>query len=215
MPGPRLTTTSYALLALLRMGPFSAYELTGSMRRSALAELWPRTEASVYNEPRRLVSAGLATARERTRNGRRRTEYRITAAGRRAVADWLRAPGSGLAFECEGAVKAFFADATDLATLRAHLARLAEVDVAARDLVADFERGNVRFPDRIHFTAMAADLIASLHLARIAWAQRWSAVTRHWSGTALDDRSRRDAHDALRRLRDEIDTLLGADAPAP
>lgn len=200
---PRLTTTSYALLAVLRLQPFSAYELTKYMRRSALSELWPRTEAALYREPKLLVDQGLLAARSTTKAGRARTEYRITAAGRRALERWLREPGSDFSFECEAAVKAFFADATDLPTLRAHLERLAFPSDRARDAdaVDEFAAGQVHFPDRIHYTAMAADLIASVRLAVADWAARWLDHTAHWTGTELDATSRADADRTFRSVR--------------
>ena len=79
-----LTTTSYAVLAVLALRDHSTYELTKQMRYS-LHYLWPRAESNVYAEPKRLVAAGLAEAREGWTGERRRTVYSITNAGRRAL----------------------------------------------------------------------------------------------------------------------------------
>jgi DNA-binding PadR family transcriptional regulator len=122
---PKLTTTSYALLGLLNLQPFSAYELTKYMKRSALAQLWPRTETSLYKEPKVLEAHGFATADIASTGARARTVYSITPAGRRAFRKWLREPGGALVFECEAAMKAFFGDATDVKALRAQLEVLA------------------------------------------------------------------------------------------
>src|SRR5215831_13567826 len=83
-----LTTTSFAILGLLSVQPWSAYELTGQMKRG-LRYTWPRTETRTYQEPRNLVAHGLATAHTETQGKRRRTVYTITSRGRRALADWL------------------------------------------------------------------------------------------------------------------------------
>src|SRR5207245_995140 len=79
----KLTPTSYAILGLLALRPWSAYELTKQVRRS-LHFCWPRAETRLYQEPKNLVEHGLVKATT-TVNGRRpRTEYAITAKGRKA-----------------------------------------------------------------------------------------------------------------------------------
>ena len=59
----QLSPTTYALLGLLAIRSWTAYELTGQMRR-ALRYAWPRSEANVYSEIKRLVLRGLAEAVE-------------------------------------------------------------------------------------------------------------------------------------------------------
>ena len=58
---PALSTTSYAILGMLAMRPWTAYELTQQLRRS-LRYCWPKAESVLYDEPKRLVRLGLATA---------------------------------------------------------------------------------------------------------------------------------------------------------
>ena len=200
---PKLSPTSYAVLGLLASGPFSAYELTKHMRRSALAELWPRTEASLYREPKILEAHGFATATRDAIGARKRTVYAITPAGRRALRAWLRTPGQGLVFECEAALKAFFGDAGSLDDLRTQLRTIAG-EVAATDppaavMLRQLRDGDVRFPERLHYTAMSADLIARLRLAVASWAGDWADRTDRWSTVVLDDSSRREADRGPRR----------------
>lgn len=202
---PRLTATSFALLGLLRRGPFSAYELTTHMQRSALAHLWPRTAAGIYREPAKLVAHGFATATEQRNGGRARTVYSITDDGRRALAAWLAEPGDPWEFECEAAVKVVLGDGGDLHSLRTTLARLSEhrpgSDPPPAQLVAGWLDGQMRFPEQLHFTAMAADLIARVADAVAGWATDWHELTATWESVALDDRSRAQAEEALRRVR--------------
>src|SRR5215831_14123402 len=101
-----LTTTSYAVLSLLAIRDHSTYDLTKQMHLS-LHYLWPRAESNVYAEPKRLVAAGLAQAREEWTGGRRRTIYSITRTGRTALAEWLSAPGSQQRYESEALLKVF------------------------------------------------------------------------------------------------------------
>src|SRR5919198_2119040 len=86
--GRQLTTTSYAILGLLAIRPWSTYELAKQMRRS-LHHIWPRAESNVYAEPKRLVEAGLATAEVQKVGERPRTLYTITPKGRQALERWL------------------------------------------------------------------------------------------------------------------------------
>jgi PadR family transcriptional regulator, regulatory protein AphA len=204
----KLTSTSYALLGLLNLRPFSAYELTKYMKRSALAELWPRTEASIYKEAKALEASTFATARVASTGARARTVYSITPAGRRALRAWLREPGGRLEFECEAAMKAFFGDATDLETLRVQLQVLASQPESSipqtLEIFRDFRDSNVRFPERIHYTAMAADLISRINLAVVDWAESWLQHTESWSGTSLDGNSRAQADAVLGQLISEL-----------
>lgn len=201
---PRLTTTTYCLLGLLHQSPFSAYELTKHMQRSALAFLWPRTEAAIYREMHRLAEAGLADATTERDGNRERTVYRITPSGRAALQQWLAEPGDGLSFECEAAVKAFFGDATDVDTIRSQLSALVEQFEAraqqAAALGSGWLAGELRFPDRIHYTAMSADLIARVELVTHEWASDWLERTSSWRGTGLDAAKRAEALAVIERV---------------
>ena len=86
---PALTPTSYAILGLLAVKPWTTYELAQQMDR-ALGRFWPRAESKLYEEPKKLVAHGLARASSETVGKRRRTVYTITAKGRRALANGCR-----------------------------------------------------------------------------------------------------------------------------
>jgi DNA-binding PadR family transcriptional regulator len=204
MPG-RLTTTSYCLLGLLNLRSFSAYELTKYMRRSALADLWPRTEAAIYREGSRIVDAGLATAATEQDGNRTRTVYTITTQGRRALRSWLREPGATLTFECEAAVKAFFGDATDVESMRAQLQMIVDTtQTRASEMVPVMDgwtQGSLPFPERLHCTAMAADLISRLEQATLSWAEAWLENLDGWDGTKLDPAKERQARAVIAALQ--------------
>ncbi len=106
---PRLTTTTYGVLGLLAVRPHSTYELAKAMDRS-VGRVWPRAQSKLFEEPKKLVAHGYATAREESVGRRPRTVYTITRSGRRALAAWLAEPGDGPALEFEGLVKLIFAD---------------------------------------------------------------------------------------------------------
>src|SRR3954451_11209192 len=100
-PASRLTTTSFALLCLLGVRPWSSYELTRQMDRT-LGRMWPRATSKLYEEPKKLVLHGLARARTEQIGARTRTVYEITDPGRRALAAWMATPGAGPSLEFEG-----------------------------------------------------------------------------------------------------------------
>lgn len=206
---PKISTTSYALLGLLAIEPLSAYDLTKYMRRSALARLWPRTEASIYREPKILESLGLACSHTTATGARTRTVYSITPAGTRALRAWLATPSSPMTFECEAAVKAFFADAGDLSTLRSTLRDIADEPTGsgqkALGIARDLAAGRVRYPNRLHLSAMAADLIVEINLAHVRWARRWLARTQHWESSRLDTTAEQDARRALSSITSRLE----------
>ena len=104
-----LTTTSYAMLGMLAIRPWSTYELAQHMDRG-LGRLWPRARSNLFNEPKKLVAHGLATASDEAVGRRPRTLYTITPTGRRSLRKWLGSPGAGPVLEFEQLLKVFFAD---------------------------------------------------------------------------------------------------------
>ncbi len=128
-----LTTTSHALLGLLAIRPWSTYELAKQVQRS-LGWFWPRAERKLYDEPKHLVMAGLATAVVQHTGTRPRTMYAITHDGREAVRVWLDGPSAPPTLEFEAMVRVFFADGGTLEQLRA---TLAEVESAAATQIAE------------------------------------------------------------------------------
>src|SRR5262245_57934117 len=105
-----LSTTSYAVLGMLAVRPWSAYELTKQMRRS-LAYCWPKAESVLYDEPKRLVRLGLASANQEPAGGSRtRAVYAITDAGRAALRAWLATEPAPPRFELEPLLRLLYAD---------------------------------------------------------------------------------------------------------
>jgi PadR family transcriptional regulator AphA len=123
--GSTLTTTSYAILGLLAVRPWSTYELTRQMDRS-LGRIWPRAQSKLYEEPKKLVGLGLAEASTEQVGRRPRTVYAITERGSAALAAWVREPGSGPVIEFEQLLKLFFAEHGSRDDALATLARARE-----------------------------------------------------------------------------------------
>ena len=152
------TTTSYALLGLLALRPWTTYELTKQVQRS-LGWFWPRTERKLYDEPKKLVAAGWATATEQRTGKRPRTVYAITADGRRALREWLGEASAPPSVEFEAMVKVFFADGGTIEQLHATLDQV-ESDARARltvlrSMIEESRTGPYEFEHRLPVNALA------------------------------------------------------------
>jgi DNA-binding PadR family transcriptional regulator len=193
----KLTATSYAILGLLALRPWSAYELTKQVRRS-LHFCWPRAETRLYQEPKNLLEHGLVKATT-TANGRRsRTEYAITAEGRRALRAWLGEPSAPPRLESEALLRLFFAEHGTKEGLLATLAELEAQALAHREQAvaqaAEYLRGlhqppprqTAPFPERLHILGLVGRFTLD-HTALLAEWARWArAEVERWPdvGTA-------------------------------
>jgi DNA-binding PadR family transcriptional regulator len=166
------STTSFAVLGLLSVRPWTTYELAKQVQRS-LNWFWPRAERKLYDEPKQLAERGYAVATERFTGKRRSREYSITAEGRAALAAWLGEPAAPRTLEFEGMVKVFFADSGDLEQLLATLRGIiAEAEDRVRAIGAMATEGSP-FPERLHISALALPLALEQETAVLRWA-RWA-----------------------------------------
>lgn len=178
-PQEAMTATTYAVLGLLCVQPWSAYELTQQMGRS-LRFMWPRAESGIYREPQKLIGLGYATAEE-VAAGPRRTKlvYSATPAGRLAFRHWLQEPSAPPQFESEAMVKFFFCDHGSLGDARQALAELqahAEALLEAfRQITKSHQDNAGPFPERQHIGTLNGRFVydyASTLAHWAAWAQQ-------------------------------------------
>jgi PadR family transcriptional regulator, regulatory protein AphA len=118
-----LSKTAYVVLGMLRLGRRTGYEIK-SLVDISTRFFWAASYGQIYPELKRLEEAGLVTGTDDDSDGRRRRAYELTAAGERALHDWLTSTAPlSLELRHEGALKLFFADALDtdeqLALIRA------------------------------------------------------------------------------------------------
>ncbi|HET7822494.1 MAG TPA: PadR family transcriptional regulator [Ornithinibacter sp.] len=172
MPRDR-TTTSYAVLGLLAIRPWTTYELAKQVQRS-LRWFWPRAERKLYDEPKRLADDGLATATREHTGKRGRTVYTITEAGRAALRDWLGEPFAPPTTEFEGMVKVFFSDAGSRPQLLATIERIEAQATERVDEIAGLAATRPpAFPEREHLSAIGLRLFREQEEATARWA-RWA-----------------------------------------
>jgi PadR family transcriptional regulator, regulatory protein AphA len=178
-----LTTTSYAILGLLAIQPWSTYELARQMERS-LGRIWPRAESKLYEEPKKLVAHGLAQASSELSGQRRRTVYAITPAGRQALAAWLKDPGQGPVLQFEQLLKVFF---SENGTKQGTLASLVAAGRWAREQTAEslavgrqYLAGEGPFPERQAQLYVTVRFIDDFYALVGEWARWATRVVEGW-----------------------------------
>ena len=189
---PRLSSTSFAILGLLVVRPYSAYELAAQMRRS-FAFIWPRAVSGIYEEPKRLVAAGYATAAPQQRAGRRRTVYSVTEQGREAFERWLTQPSEPPAFESEALVRVMFADHADrehlLATLRGALEHARALQATLVEQARSYQDGGPA-PDRLHVIALGGRFLHEYAETLERWAAWALAEAESWPSAGGENAAR-------------------------
>jgi DNA-binding PadR family transcriptional regulator len=178
-----LTPTSYALLGLLAIRPWTSYELAAQMDRT-LSRFWPRARSKLYEEPKKLVAKGLAEATKEAVGRRPRTVYGITPEGRLALAAWLARPGEGPVVEFEQLLKVFFADSGSTADL---LHTLQDVRAWAQErTLVDIEvgrsylEGRGAFPERAAILVLTGRILDDLVGTVDRWAQWATEIAETW-----------------------------------
>ncbi|MGV1008577.1 MAG: PadR family transcriptional regulator [Dermatophilaceae bacterium] len=178
------TTTSYAVLGLLSVRTWTTYELAKQVQRS-LHWFWPRAERKLYDEPKRLVEQGLATAVREQHGQRPRTVYQITPPGRAALRGWLSEPPAPRSIEFEGMVKVFFADAGSLVQLNGTIESIESEAMGRLAALADLAATDpLPFPQRAHLSAIGLRLHYEQEDAVRRWAQWAKRQVAQWETTA-------------------------------
>jgi DNA-binding PadR family transcriptional regulator len=106
---------------MLRFGSRTGYDIKQKIEIST-GFFWGASYGQIYPELKRLEGAGLVAAEADPRGGVKRTAYRLTPAGERALHEWLADPGAQL-FELrdEALLKIFFGDLLTDAELLANV----------------------------------------------------------------------------------------------
>ena len=199
-----LSTTSYAVLGLLSLRSFTGYELAQQGKRS-LAHIWPKEDSVLYEEPRRLVARGLATAREERENGRTRNRYEITDEGREALREWLATKPAPPRFEMEPILRLAYLDQGGVPEALAAVAVMRDWASAhlerGREQLRDHIATGGPFPDRQHITAVVAPLLAGLYETIVEWAVSAEKEISSWDDTHVEGKD-------MDRLQQMYETLL-------
>jgi PadR family transcriptional regulator AphA len=172
-----MTTSSYAVLALLDLKPWTGYELTHQAQRS-LRYAWPKSERLLYAEPKKLVELGYATTHNEETGNRSRNVYTITGEGRHALNEWTNTRTQPPRFEIEALLRLLFADHGTLEDVLGALDEL-ETDIgehhhAIIELMGSYLDGGHPFPQRAHLSV----LFATLQIEMFRSIERWIEFAR-------------------------------------
>jgi PadR family transcriptional regulator, regulatory protein AphA len=207
---PALTSTSYAILGLLAVRPWTTHELVRQVDRS-LRRLWPRTQSKLYEEPKKLVARGYARAEDDSVGRRRRTRYTITPKGRRALAAWVREPGAGPVLEFEQLLKISFADSGTTDDIRTNLtATLEWVRRENEENLATaraYRAGEGLFPERAALNQLGGRFLTELYLTVARWAEWALEMVDDWADDPRDAPFDPAAQDEAIRLAQQADEI--------
>ena len=206
----RRTPTTYAILGLLNVQSWTTYELAKQVQRS-LSWFWPRAERKLYDEPKRLVADGLATATKESTGKRPRTVYGITDAGREELRRWLDEPPAPPTTEFEGLVKLFFAEAGSLEQLdgdpRRDRRRGHGAGRRAPGGRAEAAIDEPRFPERQHVGTVCLRLALDQELAVLRWVDWVRDQVAEWPDAG--DPGEWDGKRVLAELADDARAAVG------
>ncbi|MCA1789196.1 MAG: PadR family transcriptional regulator [Thioalkalivibrio sp.] len=191
----RLTTSSYAVLGLLAVRPWTGYELTQQATRS-LRFAWPKSERLLYAEPKKLVEHGLATALQESVGQRNRTVYTITDDGRTALQQWMSTAPEPPVLEAEALLRLLFAENGSVDDLTAALDQMA-ADAAERyaqvvEINIGYLDGLHPFPQRTHLSVLFATFQLELFDLIVKWVDFAKAEIATWpttEGLGMTDRT--------------------------
>ena len=214
---PAMTTTSYAILGLLAVKPWTTHELVQQVDRS-LRRIWPRAQSKLYEEPKKLVAHGYARASDDPVGRRRRTRYTITASGRRALAAWLQVPGDGPILECEQFLKIHLADGgtkadivTNIEATRAWVLAQNEENLAT---ARAYLEGSSAFPQRAALNQLVGTFLTSFYVTVAEWVDWASGVVESWPDDPADAPFDVEAAKEGVRRAEHVVSLLGPDGQA-
>jgi DNA-binding PadR family transcriptional regulator len=173
----QLSPTSYALLGLLSLRPWTTYELTQQAQRS-LRYLYPRAERHLYAEAKRLADAGLARTESKFTGKRPSTTYAITTAGRKALQDWLRTPPAPPVLEAEVLLRSFFGEFGRREDFLAALESARTQAIATQQELAEMAQrrldGTAPFPERVGVVVLTMRFVTDFHRLLEDWTN-WAA----------------------------------------
>lgn len=177
------TTTSFALLGLLGIKSWTAYEIVAQIKRG-VHFFWPRSEAHLYAELKRLVERGHARAEIVEGPRRQRTLYTITPEGRAALEEWFSSPPAAPVIEAEGFLRLFLGDQGTAEDLRESLEATArearELHAKGKALIGELLHTGGPFPNRLHLVEPLATFIAGFYQDLIEWCEQTITEIGEW-----------------------------------
>ena len=169
MASDNLTLISYTVLALVGRGGAGPADLVRMMRVGRIYHA--AAESQYYAEPKRLERLGLLTSTREPGRTRPRTVYRLTEAGRAALAEWMTTRTQVPRLAGEPPVRVLSTDLVGEPAVRASLlAMRGEIEELRRDL-DDAEERAQDIPHRTKYLLLSHGLARHVLQAYEAWLQ--------------------------------------------
>jgi PadR family transcriptional regulator AphA len=121
----RQSRSRYVILGILSIRPCSGYDIRKAISQST-SFFWTESPGQLYPALEAMVKSGEVKRVEVPDSGRGRVEYRITAAGRRAFAAWMKLPYQPTVERNELLLKLFFGRLAEPAVTRGLLLQARE-----------------------------------------------------------------------------------------
>lgn len=206
-----LSTTAYAVLGLLALGSWTAYELKQQAQRS-LRFCWPKADSILYAQPGKLEALGLARSEVEKRSGRERNRYWITPDGRKVLRRWLATPSGPPQLEFEPILRLLFADQGTLDDARSSIDSMRRwaIDrtIDGLGILETYGTQDEPFPERRHLKLLTAVFYASLAEAILESAEFAAVELDRWETSGRTEPSSEMqtlVQDAARRLRSALE----------
>jgi PadR family transcriptional regulator AphA len=180
MPGKPIPL-SYVILAAIGEYGASTPELVEMLARGTM--LWTSSPSQIYAEPKRLTTLGWITSEKRPGKTRNRTVYHLTAEGREALRDWLRAPAGYPKLQHEASIRLFAGDMIEDEAILASLQQLRRDIETMSQIVATNIARAPSLPHRTRYMLLQQDLGRRLVQAHTDWLD---AVERELAPDRLD-----------------------------
>ena len=104
------TAVTPVILGLLSLGARSGYDIKNAVD-SSTRFFWAASYGQIYPELKRLEQEGLIKGEDASNGARDRRVYELTAAGRKALTEWLLGRTVTIELRDESLLRLFFADA--------------------------------------------------------------------------------------------------------
>jgi PadR family transcriptional regulator, regulatory protein AphA len=196
-----LPATSFAMLGQLALRPWSVYEMTQNVGRT-LHWFWPRAESVLYAEVKRLTKLGFAKGTTKPgARGRDKTVYSITAAGRRALREWLKTKPNGVSLHSEPILRIHLSPwGTKQNLMRALEAEKAHAESLIRVCITvgtEFAEGRHQFQDQVHIRAILFDVLWAQGISRYLSAERCLEKVKRWPDIKGSAAAKREGVEAI------------------
>jgi len=155
-----LSLFSYEILGLVGRNGAGPHDLRRMVRNGRMLD-WAG-ESQYYVEPKRLAKLGYLAARKEPGRTRDRTVYTLTDRGRRALAEYARAPVTVTPLKSEPLLRLLICDLVGEDVTRDSLATLRDDIADLRRRLDDSERSAGELPHRQKYLQLAIDFLRGL-----------------------------------------------------